>query len=434
MCIKRQNRFVAVILSLAMILSLAVVDVHATTTTSGNITLKGYNAPTNIDLGKTFSIKGKIKAKSRINKVEIGIYNKQTGKWKYKYTKSGINKKSFNIKKADKTLKFGKLKAGTYYYRIYVKLKGKKKKRVLSQKFTVVDNNAETIPLGVADSSGISLSKVRAPGTYMVGKEFKPTGIVTSDSKIKKVEVGIVYAPTNKWLEYKYNAKVNGNSFDLSSAASKLRFDLLPGGEYRYRMYVHTENGVKIAFNKVFTVKPSGRPQAAVNWAVAIANNDEFSYGKKPQTSKVGCFFCGTNQKRKPEGYEKTYVCLTFVEAAYAHGAGDPEMLAECQAGNHTMLANEYNLTKYKCWQKIGLARDLTVNDLLPGDVLVYYTANGTDNGHVAIFVGGNSMVDAEGIKDCWGPDSIAVRDKAAAMLVSAARFSSKSYVMRYRF
>jgi hypothetical protein len=59
--------------------------------------------------------------------------------------------------------------------------------------------------------------------------------------------------------------------------------------------------------------------RAAVAWAIKIANDNSFSYGKKPQTSRIGCYFCGTSQKRKPKGYEKTYVCLTFAAAAYAH-------------------------------------------------------------------------------------------------------------------
>ena len=430
--IKRKNRILAVMLMLVMIFSLSFSNSYAASTVRVN--LKSYNAPTNLNMGSSFSIKGKVKSNKKIQKAIVGIV-KSGGGYVYKYKNSGVNSKTFNIKKADSKLRFGSLAPGKYYYRVRVKLKGRKKFRtVLNSPFYVIDNRADSVGLNIAESSGISLSGVNAPGTYNVGKQFTPKGIVNSDSKIKKVEIGIVYAPTNKWMEYKYTSTINSKTFDISKAAGKLKFDKLPGGLYRYRMYAHTENGTKLVFNKEFTVRPSGRPQAAVNWAVSIANNDEFSYGQKPKTSKVGCYFCGTNQKRKPAGYEKTYVCLTFVEAAYAHGAGDPEMLAECMEGNHTMAANDYNFTKYSCWQKIGYAKDLKVSDLQPGDVLVYYSASGYDNGHVAIYAGGNNMVDAEGIKDCWGPNSIAVRDKASSMLASAARVSSKSYVMRYRY
>ena len=172
--------------------------------------------------------------------------------------------------------------------------------------------------------------------------------------------------------------------------------------------------------------------RAAVAWAEKIAADDSFSYGKKPQTNKVGCYFCGTNQKRKPKGYEKTYVCMTFAHAAYAHGAEDPELYKDCSTGRHCITETNTNLTRYSCFRKVGLAKNLSVSDLEPGDIIIYYSANNY-SGHVAMYAGDNTIVDAEGIKDCWGPNSIAVRPgRAASMLRGAAKHSSKSYVMRY--
>lgn len=441
MNISRLNqRIVAVMMSLALIFSLAVTDVHAAS--SNKITLKNIVAPTTLDLGKSFSVKGKIKAKKKISSVSIGIYSGAENKYKYKYTKKGINKKSFNIKKADSKLKFGKLKAGTYYYIIKVKLKGKKTKKVLTQCFTVVDNRASTVNLGVADSAGISLQGVKAPGTYNVGKEFTPSGIVHSDSKIKKVEIGIVVAATNQWTEYKYtNSFVSTNDFDLSKVGDKLRFDLLPGGSYRYRMYAHTEDGVKIAFNKEFTVRPSGKPMAAVNWAIRIANDDSFTYGEKPIANQQGCYFCQNNDKKvaaatkkkmeNPERYEKTYVCLTFIGAAYAHGAGDPEILAKCQKRYMTMYETNDNFRVFSCWMKIGACKDLTVKDLLPGDVIIKWSDHNDNNGHVCMYIGGNDIVESSG--GGWSADSIAVKHDVAAKRLASLASSSKNYVMRYR-
>ena len=434
------KRILAVAIMLAMVLSLSVTDVHASGTQK-SVTLKNVNKPTTVNLGDSYSIKGKIKAKSKIYKVEIGIVDKSTGKWKFKYTKKDINKKTFSIKRADTKLRFGKLKEGTYYYRINVQLKGKKKKKVLNSKFSVVDNTADSVGVGKSETSNVALRGCNAPSTYNVGKEFFPQGTVTCDKKIKKVEVGIVFAPTNKWTEYKYTEKVKAESFDLAKAYPTLRFDLLPGGDYIYRMYVHTEDGVQLVFNKPFTVKASNKPMMAVNWAIDIANDDTFTYGKKPIANAIGCYFCGTNEKKvnrakkkkmkEPERYEKTYVCMTFVGAAYAHGAGDPEILDQCQKARMTLYETNDNFKKFSCWMKIGLCKDLKVEDLQPGDVIIKWSDFNDNNGHACMYIGDNNIVEASG--GGWGPNSIAVKEGVAASRLASLSGSSKNYVMRYR-
>ena len=173
--------------------------------------------------------------------------------------------------------------------------------------------------------------------------------------------------------------------------------------------------------------------RAAVAWACMIANDDSFTYGQKPETSSMGCYFCGTNQRLKPSGFEKTYVCLTFVTAAYAHGAEDPEMMRDCSSGRDAVVCNDDNFYKYSCWKKIGYCSDMTIDDMLPGDVISWYNEDGYDNGHVAIYAGDNKIVDAEGIDACWSPDSIAVRpNEGNASLREAAAHHGRSYVMRY--
>lgn len=173
--------------------------------------------------------------------------------------------------------------------------------------------------------------------------------------------------------------------------------------------------------------------RAAVAWAIKIANDDSFSYGKKPQTSRIGCYFCGTSQKRKPKGYEKTYVCLTFAAAAFAHGAEDPEIYYACSHAKMPMYENDKNFSQFSCWKKIGRCSSLSIDDLEPGDVVIQWSKGSDNSGHVWIYAGNNNVVDSEGIKDCWGPKSIALREgKAAAKLRSTARANSKSYVMRY--
>lgn len=173
---------------------------------------------------------------------------------------------------------------------------------------------------------------------------------------------------------------------------------------------------------------------AAVAWALKIAADDSFTYGARPATAAPGCYFCGTNhgpvRYNKPAGYEKTYVCMTFVHAAYAHGAEDPEMLADCQAGRYTLSLHDWNFSHWNCWKKIGRCSELSVDDLEPGDVIIWWADNDY-SGHASLYAGDNNIVDA-GIVG-WGADSIAVRyGKGQSYLNSGARHDSRSYVMRY--
>lgn len=173
---------------------------------------------------------------------------------------------------------------------------------------------------------------------------------------------------------------------------------------------------------------------AAVAWAIKIAEDDSFSYGARPATAAPGCYFCGTNhgpvRYNKPAGYEKTYVCMTFVHAAYAHGAEDPEMLADCQAGRYTLSLHDWNFSHWNCWKKIGRCSELSVDDLEPGDVIIWWADNDY-SGHASIYAGDNNIVDAGDVG--WGADTIAVRyGKGQSYLNTGARHDSRSYVMRY--
>ena len=402
------------------------------TVSTSKPTLSNHTYPTELKKGKGFALRGRIESDLKITKVEIGVVDQYTGKWTAQKYTGKPNAKLFKISKADSSIHFGKLATGYYSYRI--------KATTAAGTFTLLDSGFEVISVGNSDEAqitsldpNIKLSGCYGPVEYKVGKQYTAKGTIKSDLDISKVEVGFVFEPTNKWTRYKYEGTVSGNTFNLSEAASKLRFDKLPGGTYYYRIYAHTSDGVRTVANRKFKVLPSNKPQQAVKWAIEIANNDEFTYGEKPMTSKVGCYFCGTNQKRKPEGYEKTYVCMTFVTAAYAHGAGDPEILKECNKGNHCLELTDANFTRYSCWEKIGLASELKVEDLMPGDVIVWYSAD-NQHGHMSIYAGDGAIVDAtSGYGDLWGPKSIALRpNKATTYLKSAANRSSKSYVMRY--
>ena len=90
---------------------------------------------------------------------------------------------------------------------------------------------------------------------------------------------------------------------------------------------------------------------AAVSWAITIANDNSFHYGRSSWAHHHGCYFCGTNQRpnspKRRAGASvaacaKTYCCNPFLTAAYRHGAGAKEV--DCRfASKRINLANDSN-------------------------------------------------------------------------------------------
>ena len=172
---------------------------------------------------------------------------------------------------------------------------------------------------------------------------------------------------------------------------------------------------------------------AAVAWAIDIADDDSFAYGAKPAANAIGCYFCGTNcgpvKYNKPQGYEKTYVCLTFVAAAYAHGAEDPEVYYACSNGKMPLYENDNNFSRFSCWTKIGQCSNLSIDDLEPGDVVIQWSDHNDNSGHTWMYAGNGQIVESTG--GGWGANSIALKDGAAGRLASYGR-NGRNYVMRY--
>ena len=101
---------------------------------ASTLKIKKAKYPKKLKKGKSFKIKGKITSNYKIKKVTVAVY-KKSGKVKYKVTKKP-NKKSYNISKISKKIKFKKLKKGTYYFKVTA-TDSKKTKVLLNKKFKV---------------------------------------------------------------------------------------------------------------------------------------------------------------------------------------------------------------------------------------------------------------------------------------------------------
>ena len=170
--------------------------------------------------------------------------------------------------------------------------------------------------------------------------------------------------------------------------------------------------------------------KAAVNWAIKIANDNSFHYGKSKWAHHNGCYFCGTNQaknsiKRRSGGSKsevlKTYCCNPFVTAAYCHGAGAPEM--DCKESSKRVgLANDTNkVFRTKAWQKVAKPSKMT--QLKVGDILLTPT-------HAMLYIGDSKVAHAahhdNGKKGAYWNDSIKVGK------LSSSQWKRTSKIYRY--
>lgn len=127
--------------------------------------------------------------------------------------------------------------------------------------------------------------------------------------------------------------------------------------------------------------------QAAVDWGIKIAADNSYTYGQ-------GTFYCNVCGKTP----KKQWTCMPFVGACYAHGAKDPVMLA---GGRHVVHTHDGNFSGElgKLWTKVGLCKDLTVDDLEVGDVLIWWSSSngGSDNdpGHACIYAGDDRILES---------------------------------------
>lgn len=101
---------------------------------ASTLKIKSYTYPENIEAGKSFTITGKIKSNKKISKVWITITD-ESGK-KVISVSAKPKKKSYNLKKLDSKVKFGKLAAGKYTYKVTAK-DSEQKLTLVKKTFTV---------------------------------------------------------------------------------------------------------------------------------------------------------------------------------------------------------------------------------------------------------------------------------------------------------
>ena len=106
---------------------------------------------------------------------------------------------------------------------------------------------AEKLTMGKLDTSGLSLSGLKAPGALRQGAGFTMGGTIQSqDSKIRSVQVSVYSTENGKALEFSSIMEVNGKSASLSKSQfnNGLSFRKLTAGSYILELTVHLETNV----------------------------------------------------------------------------------------------------------------------------------------------------------------------------------------------
>lgn len=210
-------------------------------------TVYDYTYPVSIKEGDSFSIKGIVKSEYNMTRVRVGIWNDDTKKWySGMMTEFVPDSKIFDISLADNDIKFGKLTAGTYYYRVYVTDSEGVSKSVIKKKFTVSDIESK---LTVSDDKTY-------PSVMTEGSSFALTGTVESAVLLDYVIVGICDTDGNRLAEFNKTVKnIGRKTFNISTVDSDISFGGLSPGQYRYKVYAKDMNGTgKTLINKKFTV------------------------------------------------------------------------------------------------------------------------------------------------------------------------------------
>ncbi len=223
------------------------VSSSSSTATDDSIKITNNATIPNIMVGKAVSIRGTVtSAKSNITKITVGVFDANntlvTG------NSASPNAKTYNVANMDAAVKFGNLKAGTYYYKVLVTNAAHKDYEAVNQKFIVSKSGSSTTTDQIKMTNGVTIPNITA------GKSVSIRGTVTSaTSNITKLIVGI-YREDGTSVTGR-TVVPNAKSYDVSKIDPYVKFGGLSAGTYYYKVLVTNATHTNYAVvNQKFTV------------------------------------------------------------------------------------------------------------------------------------------------------------------------------------
>jgi len=223
-----------------------------------NMSISDVTTPSTVKKGNGFTIRGMIQSNYRITEVLVEIVNSKG--------KAVISKKAepdawmYDVYGLDSVVKFGTLPAGTFTYKITAT--DEKKTAVLHEntfkikgKNTPADTNKDTdkSESETNDISALKITGATVPDTLKKGDPFPVRGKITSDVKIKSVEISVINSAGDAVLYM--NDEPGKKSYDVSAMDAYLKFGTLAAGKYRYVISATDKKQSLDLVDEEFTVK-----------------------------------------------------------------------------------------------------------------------------------------------------------------------------------
>lgn len=215
---------------------------------------------------------------------------------------------------------------------------------------------------------------------------FNPNG-GKGNSSPQKIEVGkSVKLNANKFMRdgYTFVGWATASGKQVMSGTDVTKFKNVNMNHFQLgKVSYKNQASVKDLAKKdkqivLYAVWKGSGPQAAVDWAKLIAADNNFCYNTTFK-GPWGCYFCKDNRNWHNK---KHYVCMTLVNAAYAHGANNKYWWSKNRTCNTTYIDGEARLAKVRKCKALKEVGKPSMSKLKPGDVFVWHKK------HVAMYVG----------------------------------------------
>ena len=202
----------------------------------------GRYTPGTLELGSSYSISGKITSNYKITSVTVGVY-KSDGSATAQVKTAKPNATSYDINTVNNDIKFGKLSAGTYSFKVVATDASGATKTLVNNSFTVKPQSAITIGSGKYE-----------PGSLTVGKSYSINGKITSTYKLTSVTIGVYKADGSATAQVK-TVKPNATDYDINNVNNSIKFGALSVGTYSFKVIATDAQGfTKTLVNNSFKV------------------------------------------------------------------------------------------------------------------------------------------------------------------------------------